>query len=91
MEIERAAVHRALRTSRAHDLNIIRSGIGKEAIVAALERACIGARPALVILAGACGALRTTDEVPVIARIIDTTRFVCVALKRHCCALTGGK
>lgn len=71
MEIERAAVHRALRTSRAHDLNIIRSGIGKEAIVAALERACIGARPALVILAGACGALRTTDEVPVIARIID--------------------
>lgn len=82
MEIERAAVARAVRAassrlSRAgsdRELpRIIRSGIGRDAILAALERAVRSAAgdQQLVILAGACGALRPVADVPLIARVID--------------------
>lgn len=69
MEIEASAVRRA---ARGTAVEVIRSGIGKEAIVRAVEaRVRRGPAPGLVILAGVCGALRPVDDVPPIARIID--------------------
>lgn len=70
MEIEAAAVRRGARG--VVGVEVIRSGIGKEAIVRAVEaRAGRGPVPGLVILAGVCGALRPVDDVPPIARVID--------------------
>jgi len=71
MGIERAAVARAIRAQGAVDAPVERSGIGKHAIVSLVERVVTTRRPRLVILAGACGALRSVDDVPPIARIID--------------------
>jgi len=71
MEIERAAVHRAMRGRGVQSVELIRSGIGKHAVVATLDRACRAAPTGFVILAGACGALRTVDDVPNIARVVD--------------------
>ncbi len=79
MEIELAAVRRAARAARtagAPHLELHRSGIGKEAIVACLRRAVERPAPGLppvgvVLLAGACGALRHVEDVPPIARVID--------------------
>ncbi len=76
MQIEAKAVARALRrVSAAHPdvgaTRVVRTGIGRHAIVNALERECNHARPDLVILAGACGGLAPTDDVPRIARVID--------------------
>lgn len=72
MEIEAAAVRRA---ARGTGVEVIRSGIGKEAIVRAVEarvgRVGRGPAPGVVILAGVCGALRPVDDVPPIARVID--------------------
>ncbi|MFN0010379.1 MAG: adenylyltransferase/cytidyltransferase family protein [Phycisphaerales bacterium] len=85
MQIEEAAVVRAVRAAGAHTpIRVVRTGIGKDAILAALVRelaAAVGAggavggaeghAPSLVILAGACGGLRPTADVPSISRIID--------------------
>lgn len=71
MEIELAAVRRALRDEALTDVELVRSGIGKAAIVRAIELACGARRTDLVILAGACGALRDVDDVPSISRIVD--------------------
>ncbi len=79
MAIEFDAVRRAFQRAGLHPdrdptLTLRRSGIGKHAIVAAIEALARDAAPplpSLVILAGACGALRPVDDVPAIARVID--------------------
>ena len=48
-----------------------RTGVGKGAVVRALEKAVGDLRPAVAILAGACGGLRETEDVPNISRVID--------------------
>lgn len=69
MSIERRAVARALRQTDLYGVEIVQTGIGKEAIVRAVERA--GRAGGVFILAGACGALTRVDDVPVVSRVID--------------------
>lgn len=99
MEIERSAVSRSLRRVHVEGVEVIRCGIGREAITGAVERVArasraehpttahahqregadeaidarlqLSTRHPLIILAGACGALREVDDVPPIARVID--------------------
>ncbi len=71
MQIEERALLRGLRAAPNPDVRIVRTGIGKDAILAVLEREARAAAPALVILAGACGGLSPTAEVPPVARVID--------------------
>ncbi|MBL8991177.1 MAG: hypothetical protein JNJ48_06310 [Phycisphaerae bacterium] len=72
MEVERAAVARALSRAGMGQVEVIRTGIGRGAVLAALDTvARRSPRPDLVLLAGACGGLTACDEVPPIARIVD--------------------
>lgn len=83
MQIERRAVEKQLvAAGLGSAVQLIQAGIGKEAIVAA-ARAAIGGGAAsgptraggrdapVMILAGACGALKPVEDVPPIARVID--------------------
>lgn len=76
----RAALRRASRRSPRieTETTLIQTGIGRDAIVRTLARALqspasssTAPAPHLVILAGACGGLAPTAELPRIARIID--------------------
>jgi nucleoside phosphorylase len=79
MGIEQRAVGRELDRAGLANIEVIQTGVGKDAIVRVLKRrlgefdesARDSTRPAVVILAGACGALRPTEDVPRIARIMD--------------------
>lgn len=75
MAIERAAVARALaRMDPNVRPTVIQTGVGKDAVVRAVDRLAAlhpDQRPGLVVLAGCCGALAHVDDVPPIARIID--------------------
>lgn len=72
MEVERAAVARALSRAGMTGVEVIRTGIGKQAILRAVETlAARSPRPDVVLLAGACGGLTACDGVPSIARIVD--------------------
>ncbi len=76
MAIERRAVERAFTRAQAPPA-IIQTGVGKDAIVAAVERlatAPSGERPCLIVLAGCCGALAHVHDVPAIAGVIDEHR-----------------
>lgn len=80
MAIEHTHVLRAMRRAGHARTQVIQTGIGKHAIIAAAERV-IGANsaphgsgngePPHLILAGACGGLVHVDDVPAIARVID--------------------
>ncbi|MFM9902052.1 MAG: hypothetical protein ACKVOT_13655 [Polaromonas sp.] len=71
MEIERRAVAREVEAARLTTAQVLRTGVGKDAIIREFRAAAEASRPRLVILAGACGALRPVDDVPPIARVID--------------------
>jgi len=81
MEIERKAVARALRQADMHEVRVIQTGIGKAAVLRALADAAAvqdrepekvgGTHGTLMILAGACGGLILTQDVPRIAAVID--------------------
>jgi nucleoside phosphorylase len=72
MEIERKAVAAEVLAAGLEHVAIVRTGIGKIAIVEHVQRAAaMAARPRLVILAGACGALRPVEDVPPVGRVID--------------------
>src|SRR5262245_46343658 len=72
MEIERQAVAAEIREAGLTGVRIVRTGIGKQAIVQHVEQAAAGSgKPELLVLAGACGGLRPVDDVPPIARVID--------------------
>jgi len=72
MEIERKAVVRALKAASLRHVRVIQTGIGREAVVRELANAAAAAdRGSLMILAGACGGLAATEDVPNIARVID--------------------
>jgi len=81
MEIERKAVARALRQAGMHEVRVVQTGIGKDAVLRALTGAASvqggegkhagGTRQTLMILAGACGGLSLTQDVPRIAAVID--------------------
>jgi nicotinate-nucleotide adenylyltransferase len=72
MKIERTAVQRALRAAGLHHARVVQTGIGKDAIVKELRRVAAGHEPgSLMILAGACGGLTQTDDVPRIAAVVD--------------------
>lgn len=72
MQIERRAVAAALRAAALPDTRVVQTGIGKDAVLRALSREAAHAPPGtLMILAGACGGLRPTAEVPAIAAVID--------------------
>lgn len=69
MQIEHRAVARELRRARLEGISLVQTGIGREAVVQAVNRT--GRGSGLIILAGACGALSSVDEVPVVSRVID--------------------
>lgn len=69
MNIEYRAVARALRRAGLRGVEIVQTGIGKEAVVRAVERA--GPTGGTFILAGACGALSAVGDVPAVSRVID--------------------
>ena len=70
MEIERKAVERALRKASLRDVRVVQTGIGKDAVVRALAAAAAGARAGdLFVLAGACGGLAVSEDVPGIAAV----------------------
>ncbi len=72
MEMERKAVARAVRAAGLTDVRVVQTGIGKDAVLRALDGAAGNApRGSLMILAGACGGLAPCADVPAIARIID--------------------
>lgn len=72
MKIERTAVQRALRAAGLQEVRVVQTGIGKDAIVRELRRVAAGHEPgSLMILAGACGGLTRTDDVPRIAAVVD--------------------
>ena len=72
MEIERKAVARELRGAGLPDTRVVQTGIGKDAIVRAAKAEFDRAAPGtLFVLAGACGGLSHTTDVPPIARVID--------------------
>lgn len=72
MQIEHKAVSRELRRAGLSRVPVVQTGIGREAILRALlreiERHGSGA---LYVLAGACGGLVATADVPPVARVID--------------------
>jgi hypothetical protein len=68
MRIERAAVERAVRHAGLEKVRVIQTGIGREAVLAAIVR-CAGG--GLLVLAGACGGLVECGDVPPIAMVID--------------------
>lgn len=75
MRIEHDAVAAATRRAGLSRVRCVQTGIGKDAIVRVLERELDRDRSSAavsVILAGACGGLAATDDVPGIARVIDT-------------------
>lgn len=78
MAVERAAVERVLGSMHPNLRPVvIQTGVGKDAIVRAVERLAATApsdRPSIVVLAGCCGALAHVDDVPAIAGIIDEHR-----------------
>lgn len=67
MALERTQVAAALRGAGLHSIPVLQTGIGRDAVVRALDRCSAG----LVILAGACGGLRRVSDVPPIARVVD--------------------
>jgi nicotinate-nucleotide adenylyltransferase len=72
MSIEHKAVSRELRRAGLSRMPVVQTGIGREAIVRAFEREFARhGTGALYVLAGACGGLRATDDVPPIAGVID--------------------
>ncbi len=75
MEIERKAVASALRKAglcEVEGVRVIRTGIGKEAVIRALAGVTPGlAGGSLIVLAGACGGLTHTDDAPRIVGVID--------------------
>jgi nicotinate (nicotinamide) nucleotide adenylyltransferase len=78
LAIERAAVQRVL-VSMDPSVRpvVIQTGVGKDAIVRAVQR--LGAfappgRPSIVVLAGCCGALAQVDDVPAIVGVVDEHR-----------------
>lgn len=82
MQIEREGVEATVRARGLRYVRVVQTGIGKDAIVRSLEHVLgttrggaggAGVEPArcAVILAGACGGLGETHDVPAIARVID--------------------
>lgn len=71
MAIEHRAVSRAVREARRSDVRVVQTGIGKDAVVAAVARVAADSGGARVILAGACGGLKEVGDVPRIGRVID--------------------
>lgn len=83
MEIERAAVARALRRglepAALRRVRVERTGIGRERLLPRLSALLDasdpasppGQRPRLILLAGVCGGLTDAGDLPPIARVID--------------------
>lgn len=71
MRIERLAIERELSRAGLSAVRVIQTGIGKQAILRTLEAQAAAGDS--IILAGTCGALRPVEDVPIIARIIDTS------------------
>lgn len=72
MHIEFAAVRRALRAATLeHSARLVRTGVGKDAILRSLRDHAQRQPTSLAILAGVCGALRHVPDRPAISRVID--------------------
>lgn len=74
MQIEREAIEACAKRRGVKSVRVVQTGIGKEATLRALEREVEASRDPLelgVILAGACGGLAESDDVPTIERVID--------------------
>jgi len=72
MRMERVHVERALKRAGLSRVRVVQTGIGKDAVVRAVDAAVGGAhRPDLIILAGSAGGLRNCDPCPPIARVVD--------------------
>ncbi len=67
MRIERSHVEKELRSSGLHDVRVVQTGIGKDAVLSAAKRE----NGSLFVLAGACGGLNHGADVPGIATIVD--------------------
>ncbi|MBX3407636.1 MAG: hypothetical protein KF869_12830 [Phycisphaeraceae bacterium] len=87
MQIEHKAVSRELRRAGLSRVPVVQTGIGREAILRALAREMERhGSGALYVLAGACGGLAATADVPPVARVIDEHGGVW----RPCSAPDGG-
>lgn len=74
MATEHRAVARAIRRAGVSDIKTIQTGVGKQAVIRAVERLAAlspAEQPRMIVLAGACGALRAVEDVPRIARVVD--------------------
>lgn len=75
MHIEWTHVSRAVRCAGLTGVRVLQTGIGKDAILRALDRelheVSKAPQPSVVILAGVAGGLSAVDDVPPISRIID--------------------
>jgi nucleoside phosphorylase len=79
MQIEFSHVQRELRRAGLTSIQVMQTGIGKEAIIRAATKALdeqvtsarSGTGAPLLILAGACGGLIHVQDVPPIARVVD--------------------
>jgi len=93
MRIEYAAVRRSLNRAALASVRVIQTGIGRDPILSTLRHllddqsssAHASSPVRALILAGACGALRSVEDVPPIARIIDQTgtEWVCTHAPKH--------
>lgn len=78
MRVEYVAIVREIRRAGLDDraVRVIQTGIGKAAVLRTLERELAqrphaSPPPRFVVLAGCCGGLIPTDDVPRIARVVD--------------------